>query len=108
MTHASNQPVFRPQLLVSVRNLEEARSALAGGCDVLDIKAPERGSLGMADVQEIAGILGGTREDRCADCRELPVSAALGEALDWRDVVPPALPAGLMYLKLGTAGLGTS
>lgn len=56
----------------------------------------------MADCAVIAAI---------ADCARafnpgLPVSAALGEAIEWEDSVPP-LVAGIDYLKLGTAGLGT-
>ena len=35
-----------PRLLVSVRSAEEAREALAGGADIIDIKEPEGGSLG--------------------------------------------------------------
>src|SRR5579872_3508444 len=46
-----------PRLLVSVRNLAEAESALAGGCDILDIKEPAHGAMGMADVATIAAIV---------------------------------------------------
>ena len=38
-----------PQLLVSVRSAGEAVDALAGGCQILDVKDPSRGSLGRAD-----------------------------------------------------------
>lgn len=110
MTHASPPPVSATQLLVSVRNLDEARKALSGGCDVLDIKAPERGSLGMADAQDIAAIVSGTLIERSVTGRQVPVSAALGEALDWSHRDPPhrdipQLPAGITFLKLGTGGL---
>src|SRR5260221_3008307 len=46
-----------PRLLVSVRNAVEAEAALAGGCDVLDVKEPGRGAMGMADVSTIAAVL---------------------------------------------------
>lgn len=98
-----NPIVHRPQLLVSVRNADEAAAALAGGCDVLDIKEPQHGSLGMAEVGQMRAILNLARS---ADPL-LPVSAALGEATDWLLTESiPTVPAGLAYVKMGTAGLG--
>lgn len=84
------------RLLVSVRNEEEARAAVRGGAHVIDVKEPDRGSLGRADRQVIAAIAAtvGTAA---------PVSAALGELLE----LPPgdgALPAGVRFAKLGLAG----
>jgi len=38
------------QLLVSTRSPEEAREALAGGVDFIDVKEPDRGPLGAADI----------------------------------------------------------
>ena len=46
-----------PRLLVSVRNADEAIAALAGGAHVIDVKEPERGSLGAADTSAIAEIV---------------------------------------------------
>lgn len=105
--------VATPALLVSVRNAAEARQAIAGGCGILDVKEPGRGSLGMADVAEIRAV--------CAVRNELaatiPVSAALGEVVDWQEQVrlveggqgPPicdgAPLVGIDYFKLGTARL---
>jgi uncharacterized protein (UPF0264 family) len=90
-------------LLVSVRNLLEACWALSAGCDVLDLKEPAAGALGMVDpaiiasVAEFAGV---------AD-PSVPLSVALGEALDWPDHrALPELPPEVAYFKLGTAGLG--
>ena len=93
----------QPRLLVSVRNATEAVAALEGGCEILDIKEPSRGSLGMADVDEIRAVI--QFVDSCdLDC---PVSAAFGEVCDWADVESvPTLPVGLSYVKLGLAGLG--
>jgi uncharacterized protein (UPF0264 family) len=119
---------------VSVRNANEARLALRGGCDILDIKEPTRGSLGMADISDIAAVVR-ARNDQASG---VPLSVALGEAVDWVEnivAVPPlnsacatgfertveplaarfrraglprALPASRTsfdYAKLGTAGL---
>lgn len=90
-----------PHLLVSVRNSAEAADALAGGTDILDMKEPARGPLGMCDpnvIREIVNLLnrGG---------RSVPASAALGEVADWESVETPALPCGLTYVKIGLAGL---
>jgi uncharacterized protein (UPF0264 family) len=83
-------------LLVSVRSAAEARAALEGGADLIDVKDPSRGSLGRADdhvIQEVLDAVAG----RC------PVSAALGELgeLDGR------LPlVGLAFAKWGLRGAG--
>lgn len=50
--------------LASVRNLQQARIALAAGADLIDLKAPERGSLGAlscAEASQIVLALGGVR-----------------------------------------------
>ncbi len=91
------------RLLVSVRNVTEASAALAGGCDVLDLKEPANGALGMVEPEMIAAVCDFVR---VAD-PGLPLSVALGEALDWIDAPSlPQLPDGVRFLKLGTAGLG--
>jgi (5-formylfuran-3-yl)methyl phosphate synthase len=101
-----------PRLLVSVRNAAECRAALAGGCDILDVKEPARGSLGMADRAVIADVLAAAR-DCVTGLSELgdgpvPVSAALGETVEWiASDETPALPPGLAWVKLGPAGLGS-
>jgi len=90
-----------PELLVSVRNAAEAHAALDGGCDVLDVKEPARGSLGMADSATIAEIVAQSR----VSFANVPVSVALGDAVEWTADRPvPRLPPGIAYLKLGTAG----
>lgn len=92
------------QLLVSVRSVEEARSAVRGGCDILDVKEPARGSLGMADVETIREIA--TSQDSNGRDARLPVSAALGEVADWiSQENVPILPKGLTYAKLGLSSL---
>jgi uncharacterized protein (UPF0264 family) len=88
-----------------VRNSLEARAAVAGGCDFLDIKEPSRGSLGMVDHDIMAHIA-----QYAAGCRgtetPLPCSAALGELLDWKSRLSEfSLPPGIHYVKLGSAGI---
>ena len=96
----SSESPSSPRLLVSVRSVEEARAALAGGCDIVDIKEPKRGSLGMSDPLTISAVVA------AADPGTAELSAALGEAADWLDAseVPP-LPGTLRYLKMGFASL---
>ncbi len=87
-----------PRLLVSVRDRDEARAAIAGGCDILDVKEPARGSLGMADVAAIEDAVAVAADS----AKEVLVSAALGEVGDWtyiRDV--PRLPVSIKFVKLG-------
>lgn len=85
-----------PRLLVSVRNREEALIAHQSGADLIDLKEPLKGSLGMVDLDTAQSI-----------AEELPsstLSLALGELSDWRDrkTVPP-IPTAYQYLKLGLA-----
>lgn len=46
----------RPELLVSVRDAEEAAAALQGGAEIIDVKEPAAGSLGAADPQAVLGV----------------------------------------------------
>jgi uncharacterized protein (UPF0264 family) len=80
-------------LLVSVRSAEEAEAALAGGAALIDVKEPERGSLGRADDETIAAVL-------CAVGGRRPVSAALGELPE--QAAAPAF--SLAFAKWGLAG----
>jgi uncharacterized protein (UPF0264 family) len=66
----ANRP--QPQLLVSVRSVEEVEGALAGGAALIDVKEPRRGPLGRADDTTITAVV------RAVGGRA-PVSAALGE-----------------------------
>ena len=78
----------RPKLLVSVRNLDEAKAAVAGGADIIDIKEPDNGSLGKADDQVINEIV--------SDITDRPISAALGELHEKQSVHTP-----IDYVKIG-------
>jgi uncharacterized protein (UPF0264 family) len=80
-----------------VRSLDETREALGGGADVLDLKEPAHGSLGMARLAEIRAV---------AELARVPVTAALGETADWLDTCEfPSLPPQLACVKLGLAGM---
>ena len=102
MKTATNE--IQTRLLVSVRNAVEAQAALQGGCDIVDVKEPSRGSLGMAPLDAIADVI----QTVSQTSHEMPVSAALGETSDWStsDNIP-TLPQPLSYVKLGLANLGT-
>ncbi len=102
-----------PKLLVSVRSANEVPHALIGKADIIDIKETSRGSLGMADPEEIhkirnelkAGI--STIDNSSSD---IPLSAALGELSDWgtessKQKQIPKLPE-LSFVKVGLAGMG--
>ncbi|MCA9092554.1 MAG: (5-formylfuran-3-yl)methyl phosphate synthase [Planctomycetaceae bacterium] len=87
------------KLLVSVRNEVEAAKALSGGCDILDIKEPDRGSLGRSAPEIMEKIVQLTSN-------RVPVSAALGEFTDlFSHECIPSPRSGLSYIKAGTAGL---
>jgi len=85
-------------LLISVRSAEEAVAALEGGADLIDVKDPTRGPLGMAHHEALAEVLKAVNG-------KVPVSAALGEwfpeiltAAHWHLELP------LQYIKWGLAG----
>jgi len=87
-------PTDRPRLLVSVRNADEALAALTGGADILDIKEPSRGPLGLASYRTIQSIIQAVAE-------RLPVSVAMGELNEAPST--GSLPAGVSYCKIGLA-----
>lgn len=87
-----------PRLLVSVRSSDEARRAIDGGAEILDVKEPRHGSLGMANLAEIVQIshLGDVVSG------EIPLSIALGEVTDWSVMAQiPPLPDRITFAKLG-------
>lgn len=89
------------QLLVSVANVIEARSALAGGADVIDAKDPRRGALGPVHASTLAEIVHAVGSRR-------PVSAALGDAEPVAAVERAARGAaevGVTFVKVGCRGV---
>lgn len=89
---------IRTGLLVSVRSAEEATAALEAGADLIDVKDPTRGPLGMAHHEAVAAVI-------AAVGKKAPVSAALGE---WSPTILTAahwhLELPLAYVKWGLAG----
>jgi uncharacterized protein (UPF0264 family) len=104
----ANRAMPLPSLLVSVRNLAEARAAIDGGCDRLDVKEPLRGPLGMADANVIADIAAFSAQV-ASRCDTVPCSVALGEIHELQGSEGPfVLPSGVSDIKLGPARLDTS
>ncbi|WP_435009622.1 (5-formylfuran-3-yl)methyl phosphate synthase [Tundrisphaera lichenicola] len=88
-------------LLVSVRSVEEARSALEGGASVIDVKEPDLGPLGRAGVAIWRAV-------RHVVPPSIAMSVALGELRDWKSCPSPEDHdfAGIAFRKLGLAGAG--
>ncbi len=88
------------QLLVSVRDADEARIAVDSGAEIIDAKEPSRGALGAvssAVLQDIVRAVGQRRT----------VSAALGDSCDdvgAEHAARAAAAAGAAFVKLGIAG----
>ena len=90
------------KLLVSVVSAEEARRAVAGGADIVDVKDPGEGALGAPSplvVSDVVRVVGGAAPISVAlgDLPDLPHTAALaarGAALSGAD-----------YVKVGLRGV---
>lgn len=92
------------RLLVSPMNVTEARSALLGGADILDVKNPKEGSLGANFPWAIRAVVD------LANGR-VPVSATIGD-LDFKPGTASlaalgAAVAGADYIKAGLLGVKT-
>ena len=74
-------------LLVSVRSADEVEAALSGGADLIDVKEPTKGPLGMAEAEVVAAVVAKVK-------KRVPVSAALGE---WS---PEAITVAHWHLEL--------
>lgn len=92
------------RLLVSPMNIDEARAALAGGADILDVKNPKEGSLGANfpwAIRAVADLAGG----------RVPVSATIGD-LEFKPGTASlaalgAASSGADYIKAGLLGVKT-
>jgi uncharacterized protein (UPF0264 family) len=87
------------RLLVSVVSAAEARRALAGGADIVDVKDPRAGALGPPATRVVSEVVQ-------AVSGAAPISVALG---DLPDLPPTSAVAGVTYVKVGlrgAAGLG--
>jgi uncharacterized protein (UPF0264 family) len=91
----------RVGLLVSVRDAAEAEVALDGGADVIDIKEPDRGSLGAADAEVMAAVV-------ATIAGRAPVSVAAGEIVDWPQRnfqrTSSEFAPGAAFVKFGLSG----
>jgi (5-formylfuran-3-yl)methyl phosphate synthase len=90
------------RLLVSVVSAEEARRALAGGADIVDVKDPREGALGAPSprvLSEVVGVIG----------TAVPVSVALGDLPDLPHTAALAARgaelSGASYVKVGLRGV---
>lgn len=99
------------KLLVSVRDVAEARIALEAGVDLIDMKEPAKGALGAVDAAEAKRIA-----ELCGQGRK-PLSMALGELpenfpSDLGAYEPfalfeeplPRVPDEVCFVKVGLAG----
>ncbi|MGI9518936.1 MAG: (5-formylfuran-3-yl)methyl phosphate synthase [Pirellulaceae bacterium] len=86
------------KLLISVRNLREARLAVTCHVDVVDLKEPDNGSLGAVS-GSVANEVATQLAHRC------PLSLALGEIVDVADTPDDSWHlSGFTYAKIGLAG----
>jgi (5-formylfuran-3-yl)methyl phosphate synthase len=90
------------KLLVSVVSASEARLALAGGADIIDVKDPREGALGAPSPRTLAEVVAAV--DGAA-----PVSVALGDLPDLPHTAAlaagGAAACGVDYVKLGLRGV---
>ena len=93
------------RLLVSVADAEEARVAVEGGVDIVDVKNPAEGSLGAPRPDVIERV-------RKVVPRERPVSAAIGDLPNLPGTAAlaavGAARSGAAYVKVGLLGASTT
>lgn len=86
------------QLLVSIRNRNEILPALDGGCDILDLKEPSNGALGMVNEETLHSI----SDYFINQPVKVPLSLALGELVEWKVKRSTLIiPEEFTYLKMG-------
>lgn len=88
----------RTRFLASVATLAEARQALAGGADIIDLKDPARGALGAVSTDcahDIVAVVNG----------QCPISATIGDQPLQPEIIAPAVTAmaatGVDIIKIG-------
>jgi (5-formylfuran-3-yl)methyl phosphate synthase len=88
----------RTKLLASVMSLEEAKIALDGGADIIDLKNPLAGALGALPLDDIRAIVKMINQQR-------PVSATIGDLPMEPNIICAAVEAtantGVDYIKIG-------
>ncbi|WP_233215065.1 (5-formylfuran-3-yl)methyl phosphate synthase [Rhodopirellula bahusiensis] len=97
---------FDPELLVSVRDIEEAETAVSAGVSIVDFKEPSRGALAACDpkvwneaAKQFAAAM---PEDR-----HIRLSAALGES-DSGPELGSLVPPEFSFAKVGPSGCSTA
>lgn len=92
------------QLMISVRDEQEAAAALAGGADIIDVKNPEEGSLGAGRPETITAIVKAVQA-------AAPVSASIGDVPNLPGTVAlaglGAATCGVRFVKVGLLGART-
>lgn len=92
------------KLLVSVVDAEEARTALAAGVDILDVKNPAEGSLGAPSPETV-------RRVRAVTPPHVPLSVAIGDMPNRPGTAAlaayGAARLGATYVKVGLWGVST-
>ena len=92
------------KLLISIKHPFEFESALRGGADIIDVKDPSRGSLGLPDYSVLREVVGRVRR---FDMSEVEISFAGGDFrrfepfLEYIAYVAGSL--GVNYFKIGLA-----
>jgi (5-formylfuran-3-yl)methyl phosphate synthase len=88
-------------MLTSVMNVAEAKLALAGGAEVIDIKDARLGALGAASLEESTQIIKAVRALKA----EVPISATVGDLPMQANVLCAACveraALGVDYVKIG-------
>ncbi|HTT31089.1 MAG TPA: (5-formylfuran-3-yl)methyl phosphate synthase [Solirubrobacteraceae bacterium] len=90
------------RLLVSVVSAVEARRALAGGADIVDVKDPREGALGAPSPLVLTDVVR-------VVCGAAPISVALGDLPDLPHTAAlaarGAVACGATYVKVGLRGV---
>ncbi len=103
-------------LLVSVRNVDEAKQIAGRNVQIIDVKEPSRGPLGLADSKDLVSIAQFFEQTHLklaalSSCQHQAISVALGEAtqfLDrYRDGFFDPWAIQFHYAKFGLARIGT-
>lgn len=92
------------KMLVSVRNVDEALVAAAGGADFIDLKEPRDGALGGLPPATIAAVVAALRRSGST----LPISATIGDLpmvplAPVLEQVHAVAACGVDYVKVGMA-----
>ncbi|MCC6034131.1 MAG: (5-formylfuran-3-yl)methyl phosphate synthase [Desulfurococcaceae archaeon] len=92
------------KLLVSIRHPSEFESAVRGGADIVDVKEPSRGSLGLPDYSVLREVI---ERSRKLNTFKIEVSCASGDVKKFEPyleyIAHTAGSLGVNYFKVGIA-----